>query len=40
MLVAYEGHDEGDETAQERRAEAGQMLQVVQEQADAEREKA
>lgn len=40
VLVAYEGHDEGDETAQERRAEAGQMLQVVQEQADAEREKA
>ncbi|MFD0007099.1 tetratricopeptide repeat protein [Streptomyces sp. NPDC127178] len=40
VLVAYDGHDEGDEAAQGRRAEAGQMLQVVQEQADAEREKA
>lgn len=36
VLVAYEGHDEDDEAARERRAEAGQMLQVVREQADAE----
>ncbi|MGW6734306.1 tetratricopeptide repeat protein [Streptomyces sp. NPDC055013] len=40
VLVAYDGHDEDDEAAQERRAEAGQMLQVVQEQADAERDRA
>lgn len=32
VLTAYEGCDEGDEAAQERRAEAQQMLQVVEEQ--------
>ncbi|MER5937329.1 tetratricopeptide repeat protein [Streptomyces sp. NPDC001928] len=32
VLAAYDGVDEDDEAARERRAEAGQMLQVVQEQ--------
>ncbi|MGI5378471.1 tetratricopeptide repeat protein [Streptomyces sp. CA-251387] len=32
VLAVYDGADEGDEAAQERRAEAGQMLQVVEEQ--------
>ncbi|MGN9761376.1 tetratricopeptide repeat protein [Streptomyces sp. SD31] len=32
VLTAYAGSDEGDEAAQERRAEAQQMLQVVEEQ--------
>ncbi|WP_128435154.1 tetratricopeptide repeat protein [Streptomyces cyaneus] len=32
VLAAYEGCDEGDEAAQERRSEARQMLQVVEEQ--------
>ncbi|MFF5479483.1 tetratricopeptide repeat protein [Streptomyces sp. NPDC012935] len=40
VLVAYDGHDEDDEAAQERRAEAAQMLHVVQEQADAEQGRA
>ncbi|WDF41551.1 tetratricopeptide repeat protein [Streptomyces sp. T12] len=32
VLTAYDGSDEGDEAAQERRAEAQQMLEVVEEQ--------
>ncbi|MEU6145267.1 tetratricopeptide repeat protein [Streptomyces sp. NPDC047081] len=32
VLAAYDGADEADETAQERRSEAEQMLQVVEEQ--------
>ncbi|WP_217215087.1 tetratricopeptide repeat protein [Streptomyces sp. AC550_RSS872] len=32
VLTAYEDHDEADEAARERRAEAEQMLQVVEEQ--------
>lgn len=36
VLAAYDGADEGDEAAQERRAEAQQMLQVMEEQHKAE----
>ncbi|NUR92816.1 MAG: tetratricopeptide repeat protein, partial [Nonomuraea sp.] len=35
VLAAYDGADGEDETAQERRAEAGQMLQVMEEQRNA-----
>ncbi|MGW0758628.1 tetratricopeptide repeat protein [Streptomyces sp. NPDC002814] len=34
VLVAYDGADDGDETVQARRAEAEQMLQLMQEQTD------
>ncbi|WP_328356304.1 tetratricopeptide repeat protein [Streptomyces sp. NBC_00445] len=34
VLVAYDGADDGDETAQARRAEADQMLQLMQEQTE------